>query len=53
MPRGQLTKQEIKTYVLMCKHQLWEENAPYTSDPKALANKYLNQVLDKIEEYAR
>lgn len=53
MPRGQLTKQEIKNYTLLCKHELWEENASYTSDPKALAHKYLNKILDKIEEYAR
>ena len=53
MPRGQLTKQEIKNYLLMCKRELYEENIGYTSDPKGLANKYLNKVLDKIDEYAR
>ena len=53
MPRGQLTKQEIKRIVLMYKHELYEEHIGYTSDPKGLAHKYLNKILDKIEEYAR
>jgi hypothetical protein len=53
MPRGQLTKQDIKRILLMYKRELYEENASYTSDPKALAHKYLNKVLEKIEEYAR
>ena len=37
----------------MYKNELYEENIGYTSDPKGLAHKYLNKVLDKIEEYAR
>jgi hypothetical protein len=53
MPRGQLTKQEIKIILLTYKKELYEENVSYTSDPKALANKYLNKILEKIEEYAR
>jgi hypothetical protein len=54
MPRGQLTKEEIKINVLKLKEQLQKENiSSYTSDPKVLANKYLNMVLDKINEYAR
>jgi hypothetical protein len=32
---------------------LYNEQIGYTSDPKRLANKYLNQVLDKIQEYYR
>ena len=35
----------------MYKHELYEENIGYTSDPKGLAHKYLNKVLEKIEEY--
>lgn len=51
MPRGQLTLQEMKRILLMYKHELNQENVGYTSDPKWLAHKYLNKVLEKIEEY--
>ena len=53
MPRNQLTKEELKCYVQKLKKQLFEEQIGYTSDPKGLANKYLNNVLDRIEEYYR
>ena len=52
MPRGHLTKDIIKTEVLKLKQELNNENITWTSDPKALANKNLNRVLDKISEYA-
>jgi hypothetical protein len=52
MPRGHLTKDIIKTEVLKIKNELNNENITWTSDPKALADKYLNKVLDKIAEYA-
>jgi hypothetical protein len=51
MPRGQLTKNIIKSEVLKIKHELHNEDITWTSDPKGLASKYLNKVLDKIEEY--
>ena len=51
MPRGQLNKEIIKCEVLKLKHQLDQEG--WTSDPKALAHKYLNKVLDRLDEYAR
>ena len=51
MPRGQLTKDIIKCEVLKLKKNLYDENVQWTSDPKGLANRYLNAVLDKIEEY--
>jgi hypothetical protein len=51
MPRGQLTKDIIKIEVLKIKKQLQDEPLTWTSDPKALASKYLNLVLDKISEY--
>ena len=51
MPRGRLTKEEMKYQVLKLKQKLQNEQITYTSDPKALANQYLNKVLDKIEEY--
>jgi hypothetical protein len=53
MPRGQLTKDEIKNQVLKLKQKLQSENITYTSDPKSLADQYLNMVLDRINEYAR
>jgi hypothetical protein len=53
MPRGQLMKDEMKCQVLKLKKKLQTEQIGYTSDPKALANQYLNMVLDKIDEYAR
>lgn len=52
MPRGKLTKDEIRCWVLRYKKELSEDPTYYTSDPKQLANKYLNRILDKIDEYA-
>ena len=51
MPRGQLTKDIIKCEVLKLKKDLHNENVQWSSDPKGLADKYLNRVLDKINEY--
>jgi hypothetical protein len=53
MPRGQLTKEEMKYQVMKLKQKLHNEDIYYTSDPKSLASKYLNMVLEKINEYAR
>jgi hypothetical protein len=53
MPRGQLTKEEMKYQVLKLKQKLQNEHIGYTSDPKALADQYLNMLLDKITEYSR
>jgi hypothetical protein len=52
MPRGKLTKEEMKYQVLKLKQKLQTEQITYTSDPKALADQYLNMVLDKINEYS-
>jgi hypothetical protein len=52
MPRGKLTKEEIKHWVLRFKRELSEDPMYYSSDPKNIADKYLNRVLDKIDEYA-
>ena len=52
MPRGKLTKEEMKYQVLKLKHKLQTEHIGYTPDPKALADQYLNMVLDKINEYS-
>lgn len=51
MPRNQLTKEQIKCDVLKLKRDLHNENIQWSSDPRNLANRYLNSVLDKIEEY--
>ena len=49
MPRGQLDKEEMKCYVLKLKYQVdIDEGYPGEKD---IAQKYLNKVLDKIEEY--
>ena len=48
MPRNQLTKDQIKVQVERLKTELYNEQ---TSEGKNLAHKYLNKVLDKIEEY--
>jgi hypothetical protein len=53
MPRGQLTRDEMEYQVLKLKQKLQNEHIGYTSDPKALADEYLNMVLDKINEYSR
>lgn len=50
--RGKLTKDEIKHWVLRFKKELADEPAYYATDPKNIANKYLNKVLEKIEEYS-
>lgn len=54
MPRGQLSKDEMKTWVLRFKRELSEDptHYAYSDNPKELANKYLNKILDKIDEYA-
>lgn len=51
MPKNQLTKEEIKMFVLKLKGDLLNEDVTWTSDPKAIAHKYLNKVLDRIEEF--
>jgi hypothetical protein len=53
MPRNQLSKEEIRCHVEKLKNELYNERIGYTSDPKGLANRYLNRVLDKIQEYYR
>jgi len=53
MPRNELSKEEIKSYVEKLKDQSYKENVTYTSDPKQVAHRYLNHVLDKIGEYYR
>lgn len=49
MPRNFLSKQEMKIRVLKLKNSLYEERRP--EHDKELAHKYLNQILDILEEY--
>jgi len=49
MPKNSLTKDEIKTRVLKLKNSVYGENINY--DHKEVAHKYLNRVLEIIEEY--
>jgi len=51
MPRNKITKEEIKIRVLELKHQLHIDHIRHEMDMKGLAHKYLNQVLDIIDEY--
>jgi hypothetical protein len=48
MSKNQITKDEIKVHVEKLKTELYNEQ---TLKSKELAHKYLNMVLDKIEEY--
>ena len=50
MPKNQLTKDEFRVRVLKLKAQL-EDDPTWHSNPKDLAHKYLNEVLDIIDEY--
>lgn len=50
MPRGQLTKEDFKILILQQKSKLANEPL-YTSDPKSLASKHLNELLDRLEEF--
>ena len=49
MAKNQITKEEIKVRVLKLKNELYKDSP--TWDSKGLANKYLNAVLDIIDEY--
>lgn len=51
MSRNILIKDEIKAFVLELKMKLYNERSNYTTDPKALADKYLNEILDKINQF--
>jgi len=48
MSKNQITKEEIKVCVEKLKTELYNDK---TLESKYLAHKYLNKVLDKIEEY--
>ena len=49
MPRNNVTKDEIKSFILYQKNNLNNECIDYNS--KMLADRYLNTILEKLEEY--
>jgi len=51
MPKNQISKEELKVRVLNLKSQLYAEHIMHDVDAKGLAHKYLNAVLDIIDEY--
>ena len=51
MPRNKLEKEEFKIKVLKLKNQIENEGADVWQGDKNLANKYLNKVLDLLDEY--
>ena len=51
MPRNPLDKDELKAKVHKLKHEIDNEPETFWQGDKDLANKYLNRVLDIIDEY--
>ena len=51
MPRNEISAMEFKTRVLKLKNELFWEEHQYSEDARNLAHKYLNLVLDAIDEY--
>lgn len=51
MPRNRISKEEIKTRVLELKNRLYMDHIRPDMDMKGLAHKYLNEVIDMIDEY--
>ena len=51
MSKNQLTKDEFRVRVLNLKKNLYNEHVRHDMDMKGLAHKYLNEVLDIIDEY--
>lgn len=51
MSKNQITKDEMKCFVEKLKQELYENQNYYYSDPKSLANSYLDKILDKITQY--
>ena len=51
MPKNQLVKDELKVRILKLKDKLHKDHIRPEMDMKGLAHKYLNEVLDIIDEY--
>ena len=50
-PKNQVEKEQLKVRVMKLKHQVDMEDADVWQGEKDLAHKYLNKVLDIINEY--
>ena len=51
MAKNQITKDELKVRVLKLKDKLYKDHIRHDMDMKGLAHKYLNKVLEIIDEY--
>ena len=51
MPKNQLKKDEFRIRILKLKSEVYNESKNYWEGDKRLAHKYLNKVLDIIDEY--
>jgi hypothetical protein len=51
MPKNQLNKDELICHVLKLKYEVDEETKDVWQKEKDLAHKYLNKVLNRIQEY--
>jgi len=51
MPKNQVNKEELKVRVLKLKNDVYNESSDVWQGEKDLTNKYLNKVLDILEEY--
>ena len=51
MSKNSVSKEELKVRVLKLKNQLYIEHVRHDMDMKGLAHKYLNAVLDVLDEY--
>jgi hypothetical protein len=49
MPRGQITKDEMKVLILKQKNKINCEHC--SDDKKEIAHKHLNQLLDRLDEF--
>ena len=49
MPRGQVTKDHFKVLILQQKNKIQHEYC--NEDSKRLAQKHLNELLDRLEEF--
>ena len=51
MPKNQVKKEELKVRVMKLKWDVDQESSTVWQGEKDLAHKYLNKVLDIINEY--
>ena len=51
MPKNQITKDELKNRVLQLKNDVYEEPKTVWQGDRDMAHKYLDKVLNIIEEY--